>query len=247
MDTPLVGTIMGSTSDWDTMRGAADVLAALGAASLDGSDPDPARALAEDGLTFLFAPAYHPALRHAAAARRALGFRTLFNLLGPLANPAGVRRQLVGVADPHWLVPIAETLASLEAERAWVVHGDGGLDELSLSGPSQVAAIEDGAVRCFEVHPADAGLPTAPLDAILGADPASNAAALLALLDGAPGAYRDIVLFNAAASLIVAERATNLREGVGLAAESLDSGAAMGVLRRVRARVSAVQTDNAPA
>lgn len=230
-----------------SITGAADVLAALGAASLDGSDDDAERALAQDGLSFLFAPAYHPALRHAANARRALGFRTIFNLLGPLANPAGVRRQLVGVYDPRWLGPLAETLAALGSERAWVVHGAGGLDELALSGPSQVAAIEAGEVRRFEVHPEQAGLAVAPLEAVRGGDPAHNAAALVALLDGAHGAYRDIVLLNAAATLIVAGRAADLREGAGLAAESLDAGAAKGVLRRLRARVAAARADHATA
>lgn len=228
-----------------SITGAADVLSALGAASLDGSGSDAGRALAEDGLAFLFAPAYHPALRHAAAARRALGFRTIFNLLGPLANPAGVRRQLVGVYDPRWLGPLAETLASLGSDRAWVVHGAGGLDELGLSGPSQVTAIEDGAIRSFEVHPEQAGLPQSPLEAIRGGDAAHNAAALVALLDGAQGAYRDIVLFNAAAALMIAARAVDLREGVALAAESLDAGAAKGVLRRLRARIAAARTDPA--
>lgn len=212
--------------------GGADVLAALGV------DIPPERAavtLAENGLTFLFAPNHHPALRHAAAPRAELGFRTLFNLVGPAANPAGVMRQLVGVFSPRWLAPMAETLGALGAEHVWVVHGEG-LDELTLAGETQVAAWQNGSLRAFIVTPEQAGVPRAPVSAIAGGDAAGNAAALLALLQGMPGPYRDTAVLNAAAALIVSGRAADLAEGAALAGAALDSGAALAKLQSLQRR-----------
>ncbi len=206
--------------------GGADVLAALGVACA----PEQAAAtLAHTGLAFLFAQNHHAALRHAAAPRAELGFRTLFNLVGPAANPAGVRRQLLGVFAPKWLAPMAETLGALGAEHVWVVHG-AGLDELTLAGPTHVAAWQGGAVRRFEVTPGEAGLEPAPVAAISGGDAAQNAAALLALLRGATGPYHDTVVLNAAAALIVAGRAADLRDGAAQARAALASGAALAKL-----------------
>ena len=214
--------------------GAADALSALGIPVMETPLDRLPAILAEVGMCFLMAPRHHAALRHAAGPRMELGTRTIFNLLGPLANPAGVRRQMTGAFSADWLRPMAETLARLGTERAWLVHGMG-LDELTLAGPSQVVELKDGALTTFEVTPEEAGLPRAPVEALKGGDPAENAAALLALLEGAPGAYRDCVLLNAAAALIVAGRAQTLRDGVALAARSLDGGAALDVLRRLRA------------
>ncbi len=211
--------------------GAHDVLTELGV-PVDLPFDQLAQRLAE-GLVFLFAPRHHPASRHAAHVRADLGFRTLFNLAGPLANPAGVARQLTGVYSPAWTAPMAETLGALGTERAWVVHGMG-LDELALAGPSHVAEWYDGRLHEFLVTPAQAGLREAPVEAIRGGDASQNAAALVALLHGAPSAYRDTVLLNAAAALIVAGRAEDLREGAALAARSVDGGAALPVLERAR-------------
>ena len=212
--------------------GGADVLAALGVAIEPPLEQLPA-ILAAAGCVFLFAPRHHPALRHAAAVRVELGTRTLLNLTGPLANPAGVRHQLIGVFDPVWARPMAETLVRLGTETAWIVHG-GGLDELTLDGENQVVALRHGAITAFTVAAADAGLPAAPVAAIAGGDAAHNAAALLALLDGAPGPYRDTILLNAAAALIVAGRATSLVEGAALAAAAIDSGGARRALTALR-------------
>jgi anthranilate phosphoribosyltransferase len=162
-----------------------------------------------------------------------LGTRTLFNLLGPLANPARVKRQLTGAFSTDWLRPMAEALGRLGTERAWVVHGQG-LDEIALSGPTEVVEIDGGAIRSFTITPEDAGLARAPAEAVKGGDPAENAAALVALLAGAAGAYRDIVLLNAAAALVIAGRAPDLRAGAEIAAKGIDSGAASAVLERLR-------------
>ena len=210
--------------------GGADVLAALG---VHIPLEDAAATLARTGLTFLFAPNHHPALRHAAAARAALGFRTLFNLVGPLCNPACVRHQLVGVFAPHWLEPVARTLGMLGAERVWVVHGQG-LDELTLAGETQVCEWRDGRIASFGVTPEMAGLGRAPVSAILGGDAAENAARLLALLRGEEGPYRDTVVLNAAAALVVAGRAEGLAAGAAIAAESLRNGAALTRLHALR-------------
>ncbi len=215
-----------------SQTGGADVLTALGVnvdVALDRL-PD---VLAAAGCVFLFAPRHHAALRHAAGPRVELGTRTIFNLLGPLANPAGVRRQLTGVHDPAWLRPMAETLHALGTERAWLVHGQG-LDELTLAGTSQVVALRDGAYREFNVVPEDAGLERSPVEAIRGGDAATNAGALRALLHGEPGPYRDTVLLNTAAGLIVAGAAQDLRSGVTRAAEAIDDGSAAAVLDKLR-------------
>ncbi|MEI9992181.1 MAG: anthranilate phosphoribosyltransferase [Rhizomicrobium sp.] len=211
--------------------GTADCLEALGV-NIALSPAAASRCLREAGLCFLFAQAYHPAMKYAAPVRRELGFRTIFNLIGPLSNPARVRRQLVGVYDKDWCVPLAEVLGRLGAERAWVVNGDG-LDELAISGPSHVAILEDGKVSTREIGPEDAGLSWAPLKAIAGGTAEENAAALQRLFDGETGAYRDIVLINAAAALIVADKAKDLREGARLAAQALDSGAARAKLEKI--------------
>src|SRR6195952_885308 len=216
--------------------GGADVLTALGV-NVDAPMAALPAILAEAGCVFLFAPRHHPSMRHAAGPRVELGTRTIFNLLGPLANPARVRRQLTGVFAPDWTRPMAETLAALGHQAAWIVHGMG-LDELTVAGPNQVTALRDGTISSFVIEPEQAGLRRAPIAAIRGGDAAFNAAALEAVLCGAPGAYRDTVLLNAAAALIVAGQAGALREGVSIAARSIASGAAFAALealRRVRA------------
>ena len=212
--------------------GAHDVLRVLG---IDADPPIDSLAgrLAADGVVFLFAPTHHPALRHAAKVRAELGHRTIFNLLGPLANPANVKRQLTGVYDPAWSVPMAETLGALGTECAWIVHGQG-LDELTLSGISTVTEWRERRLRNFTVTPEEAGLATAPIEAIKGGDAVQNAEALLALLQGAHSPYRDTVLLNTAAALIVAGRVDDLRAGVATSRLAIDSGAALDVLERAR-------------
>ena len=212
--------------------GGADVLAALGV-NVDVPMDRLPNVLAAAGCVFLFAPRHHAALRHAAGPRVELGTRTIFNLLGPLASPARVRRQLTGVYDPAWLRPMAETLHALGTERAWLVHGQG-LDELTVAGDSQVVALHDGEYREFVVAPEDAGLGRSPLDAIQGGDAVVNAAALSALLGGQAGPYRDTVLLNAAAALIITGRVHDLRSGAMAAAAAIDDGAASMALERLR-------------
>jgi len=212
--------------------GGADVLTSLGV-NIDVPLERLSGVLAAAGCVFLFAPRHHAALRHAAGPRVELGTRTIFNLLGPLANPARVRRQLTGVYDPTWLRPMAETLEALGTERAWLVHGQG-LDELTVAGDSQVVTLDRGAYREFTVAPEDAGLERSPIEAILGGDAVVNAAALRALLDGQIGPYRDTVLLNAAAALIVAGLVQDLRSGVALAAGAIDGGAAAAALDKLR-------------
>jgi anthranilate phosphoribosyltransferase len=216
--------------------GAADVLAALGV-NVDTPLAGLPAILEQAGCVFLFAPRHHPSMRHAAGPRVELGTRTIFNLLGPLANPARVRRQLTGVFSPAWTRPMAETLAALGHESAWIVHGMG-LDELTVAGENHVTALRGQSVTGFTVTPEDAGLRRAPIEAIRGGDAAFNAAALQALLEGAPGAYRDTVLLNAAAALVVAGRAEGLRDGAALAERAIASGAALAALDTLR-RVSA--------
>jgi anthranilate phosphoribosyltransferase len=169
---------------------------------------------------------HHPAIRHVMPVRAELGTRTIFNILGPLTNPAGVKRQLTGAFAASLIRPMAETLLTLGSEKAWLVHGADGTDEISISGETFVSAVEGGTVRDFSLRPEDAGLEPHPFEAILGGTPAENAAAFRALLGGAPGAYRDAVLLNAAAALVVADKAETLRDGVALARDSIDSGAA---------------------
>ena len=210
--------------------GSADVLAALGV-KVDADLSLVQQSLAEVNLGFLMAPRHHAAMRNVAQVRVELGTRTIFNLLGPLANPAGTKRQVVGVYSKHWLKPMAEVLGRLGAARAWVVHGSDGLDELTVTGPSLVAEWKDGAVGTFAVDPSMAGLAVSPADDLKGGDASQNAQALLKLLDGAVGAYRDIVVLNAAAALIVADKAADLKSGAAMAADAIDSGAARNVLR----------------
>jgi anthranilate phosphoribosyltransferase len=211
--------------------GTADCLEALGV-NIDLSPEDASRCLREAGLCFLFAQGFHPALKYAAPVRRELGFRTIFNLVGPLTNPARVRRQLVGVYDREWCVPLAEVLGRLGADRAWVVHGDG-LDEIATSGPSHVAMLEDGKVTVRDIGPEDAGLSWSPLTALAGGAADENAAALTRLFGGETGAYRDIVLINSAAALIVAGKTDDLRAGAALAAAAIDTGAAKAKLEKL--------------
>jgi anthranilate phosphoribosyltransferase len=212
--------------------GGADVLTALGV-NIDAPMDRLEGILRDAGAVFLFAPRHHPSMRHAAGPRVELGTRTIFNILGPLSNPARVKRQLTGVFSPAWTLPMAETLAALGHHSAWLVHGLG-LDELTVAGENQVTALKDGSIRTFSVTPEDAGLPSTPVDAIKGRDAAFNAAALLEMLRGVASAYRDTVLLNAAAALIVAGRAADLREGVDQAARAIASGAALNALETMR-------------
>ncbi|AXS40428.1 anthranilate phosphoribosyltransferase [Breoghania sp. L-A4] len=212
--------------------GAADVLMALGV-NIDVTPQIISDCVTTAGLGFMFAPAHHSAMKHVGPARAELGTRTIFNLLGPLSNPAGVTRQMVGVFDRQWVEPIAHVLKSLGCEHAWVVHGHGGLDEISISGPTAVAELKNGEVTTFEITPQDAGLPVSPLEEIKGGEAPINAAALTAVLNGETSAYRDVVLMNAAATLIVAGKASTLAEGAALAATSIDSGAALDRLNRL--------------
>ncbi len=212
--------------------GGADVLTALGVNVDVPLDRLPG-VLRAANCAFLFAPRHHAALRHAAGPRVELGTRTIFNLLGPLANPARVKRQLTGVFDAKWARPMAETLGELGTERCWMVHGEG-LDELTVAGTNSVVELNHGTIRSFTVSPEDAGLPRSPVSAIRGGEAAINAAALGALLRGAAGPYRDTVLLNTAAALIVSGRVDDLREGVAEAAASIDGGAALAALETLR-------------
>ena len=205
--------------------GAADALGQLGINVMVGPEVVE-RAIATVGIGFMMAPMHHPATKHVMPTRAELGTRTIFNILGPLTNPAGVRRQLTGAFSEKLIEPMALTLRALGSEAAWLVHGADGTDEMSIAGPTAVAALKDGQVTRFTVTPADAGLPEHPFAAILGGTPAENGMAFRALLDGAPGAYRDAVLLNAAAALLVADKVASLAEGVAMARASLDSGAA---------------------
>ncbi len=209
--------------------GAADALTALGIDVMVGRETVE-REFAAANIGFMMAPMHHPAMRHVAGPRTELGTRTIFNLLGPLTNPAGVRRQLTGTFDRAWNTPLAKVLASLGAEKAWVVHGSDGTDEISIAGPTWVAELNGGQISEREIHPEDAGLPVHPFDEIIGGSPSENAAALKAILMGQEGAYRDAVLLNAAAAMIVADRAGGLKAGVEIARESLDSGRARKVV-----------------
>lgn len=220
--------------------GAADVLTALGV-DIDAPIPVIEQAIAQAGIGFMMAPRHHGAMRHVAGPRVELGTRTIFNLLGPLSNPASVKRMLVGVFAPRWVAPVAEVLGRLGVERAWVVHGLDGMDELSLAGPTLVAEWDGHAVRSFEINPADADLPNWPSSALKGGDPTENAAALRGVLSGEAGAYRDAVLLTVAAGLLVAGRASTLGEGTTIAAEAIDSGKAAATLERLVA-ITAGQT-----
>ncbi|MFG1402381.1 anthranilate phosphoribosyltransferase [Xanthobacter sediminis] len=212
--------------------GAADVLAALGV-RIDLAPAGISRCIAEAGIGFMFAPSHHPAMKHVGPTRVELGTRTIFNLIGPLSNPAGVTHQMVGVFAKSWIVPLAEVLKALGSERAFVVHGSDGLDEITISGTTDIAVLEDGRIHTFQVTPEDVGLARAPAEALKGGDAKVNAAALTAVLDGARNAYRDVSLFNAAATLVVAGRVKDLRAGVEMASASLDSGAAKAKLEQL--------------
>lgn len=212
--------------------GSAEALQALGV-RLDLPPEGITRCIREAGIGFMFAPQHHPAMRHVGPTRMELGTRTMFNLLGPQSNPAGVRRYMLGVYDARWVEPVAAALLANRALSAWVVHGSDGLDEITTTGPTLVASVRDGNLTSFEVTPEEAGLPRATLADLKGGDPTYNAEALTALLDGAAGPYRDIVLLNAAGAFIVAGRATDLRAGVEMAAAEIDSGRARATLDRL--------------
>ncbi|PIT04649.1 anthranilate phosphoribosyltransferase [Bradyrhizobium nitroreducens] len=205
--------------------GAADVLASLGV-KIDLKPEQVGRCVRECGIGFMFAPAHHPAMKNVGPTRVELATRTIFNLLGPLSNPAGVKRQMVGVFSRQWVQPLAQVLKNLGSESAWVVHGSDGLDEITLTGPTFVSALRNGEIRNFEVTPEDAGLPRCEPGALKGGDADANAIALQSVLMGKPSPYRDVALMNAAAALVVAGRAKDLKEGVAIGAKSLDSGAA---------------------
>jgi anthranilate phosphoribosyltransferase len=212
--------------------GAADVLASLGV-KIDLTPDQVGRCVAEAGIGFMFAPAHHPAMKNVGPTRVELATRTIFNLLGPLSNPAGVKRQMVGVFSRHWVQPLAQVLKNLGSESVWVVHGSDGLDEITLTGPSFVASLDNGKITTFEVTPEDAGLTCCSGDALKGGDADANAIALSSVLNGKPSPYRDVALLNAAAALIVAGRAKDLKEGVAIGAKSLDSGAAAARLKHL--------------
>src|SRR4051812_16240399 len=212
--------------------GAADVLASLGV-RIDLTPEQVGRCVAEAGIGFMFAPAHHPAMKNVGPTRVELATRTIFNLLGPLSNPAGVKRQMVGVFSRQWVQPLAQVLKNLGSESVWVVHGSDGLDEITLTGPSFDASLDNGKITTFEVTPEDAGLNCCNGDALRGGDADANAVALSSVLNGKPSPYRDVALLNAAAALIVAGRAGSLKEGVALGAKSLDSGAAAARLKHL--------------
>ena len=212
--------------------GAADVLQALGV-NIDLNAEQVGLCIRESGIGFMFAPAHHPAMKNVGPTRVELGTRTIFNLLGPLSNPAGVKRQMVGTFSRHWIEPMVQVLNNLGSERVWAVHGSDGLDEITTSGPTSVAELKDGKVRTFEIVPEDAGLRRAKPEALRGGDASHNAAALLDVLKGKPGPFRDVAILNAAATLIVAAKAGDLKEAAVLAAKAIDSGEAEGRLDRL--------------
>ena len=212
--------------------GAADTLAALGV-KIGLSAAGVESCLREAGLGFMMAPSHHAAMRNVGPTRVELGTRTIFNLLGPLANPAGVRRQLIGVFSAAWLEPLAEVLRNLGSERVWITHGMDGLDEITTTGPTNVVELKNGSIRAFDVTPEEAGLARAKPTALRGGDPEHNAEALLKVLDGGGGAYRDIALLNAGAALVIAGKAASLKEGVGLGDAAIRCGAARRTLDRL--------------
>lgn len=212
--------------------GAADVLASLGV-KIDLTPDQVGRCVREAGIGFMFAPVHHPAMKNVGPTRVELATRTIFNLLGPLSNPAGVKRQMVGVFSRQWVEPLAQVLKNLGSEAAWVVHGSDGLDEITLTGPTFVAALDHGTIRTFEVSPEEVELARCGSDGLKGGDAAANAVALQSVLDGMPSPYRDVALLNAAATFVVAGRAKNLKEGVAIGRESLDSGAAAARLKQL--------------
>jgi anthranilate phosphoribosyltransferase len=209
--------------------GSADLLEALGV-HVSAQPPAVERCLEQAGIAFFFAPVFHPSMKHAAVTRKELGIRTAFNLLGPLTNPAGATRQLVGVPRPELTELVARSLAQLGAERAWVVHGADGLDEISTTGYTKVSECRGGSVNTFYLHPADVGLPKSTAESLKGGDTAENAAIARHVLAGSTGGARDVVLLNAGASLLIAGRAATIRDGIAMAAEAIDSGRASSVL-----------------
>jgi anthranilate phosphoribosyltransferase len=215
-----------------SQTGAADVLEELGV-KVELAPKAAEAVLRETNFCFLFAPAYHTAMKHVMPVRRALGFRTIFNVLGPLANPANVKRQLLGVFARDHIEPLANVLAELGTTKAWVVHGSDGLDEITTTGVTHVAVLENGRVAKSEIAPEDIGVKRATLPALKGGDSKQNANAIRALFGGGKGAYRDIVVLNAAAALVVGDKARHLKEGAALAAEAIDSGAAKNIVARV--------------
>ncbi len=205
--------------------GAADVLEKLGV-NIKVPTERLTQCFERAGLAFLWAPVHHPAMRYAAPVRQALKLRTIFNLLGPLSNPASTKRQLIGTYSADWLIPMAEVMKRQGALHVWAVHGADGMDELSTTGVSHVVELKGGKLSSFDVHPNDAGLPEAKISDLQGGTPEDSATAMRALLRGKPGPFRDIVLFNAAAAFIIAGKAESLKEGAALAARSLDHGRA---------------------
>jgi anthranilate phosphoribosyltransferase len=212
--------------------GAADVLAALGV-NIDLNPEQIGHCIREAGIGFMFAPAHHPATKNVGPTRAELGTRTIFNLLGPLSNPAGVKRQMVGVFSKQWTEPLAHVLKNLGAESVWVVHGSDGLDEVTTSGPTSVSALENGVIRNFEIAPEDVGLRKVKPEELRGGDAATNARAVQEVLEGKQTAFRDVALLNAAAALVVSGKAKDLQAGFNLAAHSVDSGEAEGRLDRL--------------
>lgn len=215
-----------------SLAGSSDVLTALGV-KVDVGPNVVARAISQAGVGFMWAPIHHPSMKQWAPVRAELGIRTIFNLLGPLSNPAGVKQQVLGVFDKKWVEPLAHVMKNLGSEHVWIVHGCDGMDELTTTGPSIVAELKDGDITVFEVTPGDAGLARASLADLKGGDAAANAAAIRVLLQGEPGPFRDIVLLNTAAALIVAGKAASLADGVERAARSIDSGAANSALDKL--------------
>src|SRR6516165_9642433 len=212
--------------------GAADVLTALGV-KIDIPPETISACIKTAGIGFMFAPAHHPAMKHVGPTRVELGTRTIFNLLGPLSNPAGVKRQMVGVFSRQWVEPLAHVLKNLGSERAYVVHGSDGLDEITTSGPTTVASLENGTVRAFEISPEDVGLPKTDPKRLLGGEAKENAQALVDVLKGKQGAFRDVAVLNAAAALVVAARAKDLKQALALAQTSIDSGEAASRLQQL--------------
>jgi anthranilate phosphoribosyltransferase len=212
--------------------GAADVLQALGV-KIDLNSEQVGTCIRDAGIGFMFAPAHHPAMKNVGPTRVELGTRTIFNLLGPLSNPAGVKRQMIGTFSRHWIEPMAQVLANLGSESIWVVHGSDGLDEITTSGATSVAELKDGKIRTFDITPEDAGLPRAKPEALRGGDADHNAKALLDVLKGRPGPFRDVAVLNAAAALIVAGKAKDLKDGAAIATKAIDSGEAEGRLDRL--------------
>ncbi|POF30104.1 anthranilate phosphoribosyltransferase [Roseibium marinum] len=212
--------------------GAAEALAELGV-NIDIPPEKISECIHKTGIGFMFAPLHHAAMKHVGPTRVELGTRTIFNLLGPLSNPAGVKRQMVGVFAREWVEPVARSLKDLGSEKAWVVHGSDGMDEITTTGPTFVSALENGSIRSFEISPDQVGLPLARPQDLKGGLPAENAKALREVLAGVKNAYRDIVLFNAAASLMVADKTDNLKDGVDMAAGAIDNGSAADTLEKL--------------